>query len=164
MSALIVIMMVLSVSAAYAETLLPDGKYTLDIRVPDNTNSASIGGRMFIDTDMAIEPSITLNLQSKDSDAGQESGTILGFSGGLMKYLSQNRVSPYLRAGGNLTLYFGDAYKKNDTRLSGYAGLGAEYMITKELSIRASVNGGLQLSPNFALWTYTNDLILSFFF
>jgi len=131
-SALMVIMVVLSAASAYADTLLPDGQYTLDIRVPDNTGSASIGGRVFIDTDMAIEPSITLNLQSKDSDAGKQSGTILGVSGGLMKYLSQSRVSPYLRAGGNLTLYFGDAYKNNDTRLSGYAGLGAEYMITKE--------------------------------
>ncbi len=163
-SALMVIMVVLSASSAYADTLLPDGQYTLDISVPDNPDSPLIGGRMFIDTDMAIEPAIALNLQSKDSDAGKQSGTILGVSGGLMKYLSQGRVSPYLRAGGILILYFGDAYKANDTLLGGYAGLGAEYMITKELSLRASVNGELQLSPNFSLETSTSDLILSFFF
>ena len=168
-SALIVIMITLPVSFASAEIFLPDGQYTLDISIPNDSNKPFVGGRMFIDEDTAIESSVVLNLQSKDSGSGTESGpvlggTVLGISAGIMKYLSRNRVSPYLRAGGELRLYFGDAYKNTDTLLRGRAGLGAEYMITKELSIRASLNGVLQLSPNFTLMTSTQDIVLSFFF
>ena len=119
---------------------------------------------MFLDSDSAIEAAVTLNRQSEDRDSGQASGTKIGALGGYMKYISQGKVSPYWQAGGALVLYSGDAYRNQDTELSGYVGIGAEYMIVNNVSIRGSVNGSLQLSPSTDLWTSSSDVILSFYF
>ena len=160
-STLLIAATTLSAPMVFAEVPLRDGKYTLDI---GTSGSSWVGGRMFLDSDSAIEASATLNRQSEDRDSGQASGTKIGASGGYMKYLSQSKVSPYWRAGGALVLYSGDAYRNQDTQLSGYVGVGAEYMIVNNVSIRGSVNGSLQLSPSTDLWTSSSDVTLSFFF
>ncbi len=158
---LLVAVTALSASNVFADTATQDGKYTLDI----GTNGSSwIGGRMFLGSDSAIEAMATLKQQSNDNDSGQQSGTKIGASGGLMKYISQGTVSPYWRVGGTLTLLSGDTYKNQDNRLSGYVGLGAEYKITNGISIRGSVNGTLQISPTVDLWTSSSDVKVSFFF
>lgn len=132
----------------------PNNKqYSLDITVPDN-GGTFVGGRMFLSKDTAIEANGTVGLE--------EDGTRLIASGGLMKYLSHARVSPYLRAGGTVALYFGNKYAQGSD-LRGYAGVGAEFMITEELSLRTSVNAQLTINP-VTVMTSTSNLSLSFLF
>jgi len=151
-----------SISSAIAEETSTNKKYSIDITVPDNNNTF-VGGRMFIDSETAIEVMGTAQLLGKDNDAGLKGGTQIIASGGIMKYINHGRVSPYLRAGGTVALYFGDRFTNKDNDLQGYAGVGAEFMFTDELSLRASVNAILAISP-FQLTTTSSDLNLSFLF
>ncbi len=145
-----------------ANELPTDKKFTIDIASPGiATGSPTVGGRMFLSSDTAIEIAGNLQLLGKDGDT--PGGTQLSATGGIMKYMSKGRVSPYMRAGGGIGLYFGDRFTAQDNTLQGYAGVGAEFMITQELSLRASVNGELMISP-FVIATKTSELSLSFFF
>jgi len=155
---------VLAVFATGSQAIeLPtDKQFTLDVFSPGaNTSGPTVGGRMFLSSDTAIEAAGTLQLLGKDG--GIPGGTVMAASGGIMKYISKGRVSPYMRAGGSVGLYFGDRFNNQDNTVSGYAGVGAEFMITQELSLRASVNGVLAISP-FKIATQTSELGLSFFF
>lgn len=150
-------------------SLAADKKYSLDIAVPNNVGAPAagspfVGGRMFINEDTAIEVSgSTIQLLGKDTNAGTLGGTQIVASGGIMQYISKGRVSPYLHAGGTISLFFGDRFTGTDNAIQGYAGIGAEFMFTDELSLRTSVNAVLGISP-FVLTTNTTDLTLSFLF
>jgi len=135
--------------------------------VPNGVNAQNalntVGGRIFVDDELVVEAMAALQINGEDKDAGIASGTLISATGGIMKYLSKGRVSPYLRAGGGVVILSGDAYKNQDSRVMAYAGVGAEFSITDQISIRSSVNGVLTTGP-FTLSTATSDLILSFMF
>lgn len=153
-----------SMSSSYAIEPPADKKFTLDFSNPGvGTGEESIGGRMFLSPDIAIEAEVSLQLDGKDNDAGLKGGTSIFIAGGVMKYLSKGRVSPYMHGGGAIELYFGDRYDGKDNDVKGYGGIGAEFMITEELSLRTSVDAILAISP-FKIATVTSGLTLSFFF
>ena len=163
-SAFFSLILVASATATHAAEPPVDKKFTLDISSPGTfSGQPSVGGRMFIDANTALEASGNIQLTGKDTNAGVLGGTQIVATGGIMKYISKGRVSPFIRAGGTVGIYFGDRYANTDNDLQGYAGVGAEFMITQELSLRASANGMLAISP-FKLVTGTSDLTLSFFF
>ncbi len=151
----------LGVSGVNAEEPSSGKTYSLDISVPDEDNT-TVGGRMFLDEELALEAVGTLRINNEDKDAGVQDGTRLLVTAGIMKYFSKARVSPYMRAGGGIEILSGDQYNR-DTNLHAYAGVGAEFMITEEFSLRASANAMIITSP-FTITTGTNDLTLSFLF
>lgn len=151
-------------TASYAVEPPAEKKFTLDISSPGVGSSRPfVGGRMFISSDTAIEATGNIQMNGTDSNAGLKGGTQVVTSGGVMKYISKGRVSPFIRAGGTINLSFGDRYANTSNDLQGYTGIGAEFMITQELSLRASANGVLAISP-FKIATGTSDISLSFFF
>lgn len=135
-------------------------KLTIDIT--PSISTSTIGGRIFIADDSAVVVNGRLSTQAEDKDSGQLSGTILGINGAIMKYFSRNTLSPFWQAGGGITIYSGDAYKNRDAELTGLAGIGAEYAFNKNLSIRSVVGASLQLTPAFALSTFSNAVTLSY--
>jgi len=145
-----------------AEETSAGKSYSLDITVPDN-DGATVGGRLFLDSELAVEASGTFQISDEDKDTGVADGTRLFVAAGIMKYLSKGRVSPYMHAGAGIEILSGDRYDNQDSNLRGYAGVGAEFMITDELSLRASADAMLKTSP-FTIATFTNDLTLSFLF
>ena len=161
LAATVTLMFGLGVSTANAEEP-PSGKsYSLDVTVPDEDNT-TVGGRLFLDDGMALEATGTLQIIDEHEVTGLD-GTRLLVRAGIMKYLSQGRVSPYIRAGAGVEVLSGDHYDNRDTNLQAYAGVGAEFMITDELSLRASADAVLITSP-FTIATGTTDLTLSFLF
>ena len=153
----------LSFSIAFAADEKSAGKsYSIDVAVPDADNT-TVGGRLFLDDGMALEATGTLQINDEDKDAGVADGTRLLVRAGIMKYLSQGRVSPYMRAGAGVEVLSGDRYDNRDTNLQAYAGVGAEFMITSEFSLRVSADAAIITSP-FIIATGTSDLTLSFLF
>ncbi len=142
-----------STAAFSSNSPASQGEYTLDLIF---TGSSWVGGRFFFDDEKALEGAITLN-----TDDTLASTISFGARAGIMQYIeASNDLLPYWRAGITLWSYQGNI----DDVMRAYAGLGVEYMITDDVSIRGSVNGNLGISPNSYLSTSSSALELSFFF
>ncbi len=141
------------------------GLSALNVSVP-YSNSATVGGKYFIDKKSAVEGGISFNFQHEKDDE-QEDGLGFEISGAYLQYIDVKRISPYLKYGGKLSYAMGDYYENKDEDEFGMAaiiGVGAEYFVTRQFSISAEALMEFQVAPCVRFHTITPAIKASFYF
>ena len=148
------------------ETSLRAGAFSLDVAIPES-DSVLIGGKYFLSNNTALECGASLNLQAEKESKGQEDGYATEISGAYVYYLSNSRISPYLKGGATVSYKTGDYYENRNVDGFGLgllAGFGTEFFVTKEFSISAQAQINVQFSPTIYFRTFTPLLKASFYF
>ena len=142
------------------------GLSALTVSVP-YSNSATVGGKYFLDRKSAVEGGFSFNFQHEKESENQEDGLMFEISGAYVQYLDIDRISPYLKYGGKISYAMGDYYELKDEDEFGMAaiiGIGAEYFVTPQFSIAAEALMEFQLSPCVRFHTITPAIKASFYF
>ena len=143
-------------------------KYALRVLAPLE-GTPTIGGRMMLNESTGIDVDFALNFASDTKD-GEREGFALDTTVAYLHYLNKGRVSPYYKAGVNLSLYTGDKEFSTENNPNGGdddvtlgAGLGAEFFVIPEFSIFAEAGLAIAFSP-FTIDTFTPRAGLAFYF
>ena len=149
------------------------GMLSLDLTIlPLNTDTVSdpkaiaiLGGKYFLTDSSAIEGGVGFSFRGEKTSEFQEKGWGLGLYGAYVYYLTNKRISPYLKAGLGITSKNGDHYEPDDDfGFNALGGLGAEFFVTKEFSISAEALMRLQLSPTVIFESVEPSIKASFYF
>ena len=138
----------------------------ISVSVPFS-NSATVGGKYFLDNKSAVEGGLSFNFQHEKEDENQEDGLMFEISGAYIQYLEVERISPYLKFGGKMSYAMGDHYElreEDEFGLSAIIGIGAEYFVTPQFSIAAEALMDFQLAPAVRFQTVTPAIKASFYF
>jgi hypothetical protein len=145
----------------------PAKKYALRMLAPLE-DTATIGGRMMLDEDTGIDLDFSFNFAS-DTEEGEQEGLALDVTAAYFQYFSKGRISPYYKAGINVSVYTDDKeFSKNnedggDDDIALGAGLGAEFFVIPEFSLFAEAMLAVAFSP-FTIGTSTPRAGLAFYF
>ncbi len=169
---LIMIVIMIFTALTYAEETwstensLYMGATALDIYAPlDGT--ARIGGRYFLSDGAALELALSFRFQNEESDVAQAGGGMFSLQAAYDYYLTDTRVSPYLKGGLEFGYAGGDEYENSndDGFLFGIlGGFGAEFFIIKQFSVSGEALVIMQFSPSVIIATVTPRVKASFFF
>ncbi len=130
--------------------------------------STVIGMRMLMSNTTAIDIDFAFDYQSDETvianNAVSAKGLTLGIAGSLVNYFHKERVSPYIKFGGGLTLFSGDKADIRDNSVEVFAGLGTEFFVTPEFSLFVEAGLGVPLSPDFGITSNTSTVGVAFYF
>lgn len=144
-----------------------ENKYALRMLAPLD-DVTTIGGRMMLDESTGIDVDFAFNFAS-DTKEGELEGLALDTTVAYFQYFSKGRVSPYYKAGVNLSLHTDDKEVSNDNANGGDdditlgAGIGAEFFVIPEFSLFAEAGLAIAFSP-FTIDTFTPRAGLAFYF
>ncbi len=101
-----------------------------------------IGAMIYLDN-FALRPTLQFGTTKQDNGT-ERSASIFGLGAAIIKHLNENRISPYYGAG----LDFSSSKEDNSTERSAsefsiYGLLGVDFYITKNVSLGAEYNAGL---------------------
>jgi opacity protein-like surface antigen len=144
-----------------------------------------MGARMMLDEKTGIDLDFIFNFAS-DTKNGESEGLALALTASYFQYFKKERLSPYYKAGVNLSIFTddkdidtndveeaevaaalnelgfeSDSHGDDDITLS--AGLGTEYFVTPEFSLFAEALLKISFSP-FTVETVSPQAGLSFYF
>jgi len=143
-------------------------KYALRVLAPLDDTTV-IGGRMMLDENTGIDVDFAFNFASDTKD-GELEGLALDTTVAYFQYFDKGRVSPYYKAGVNLSVHTDDKdFSSNnnpdggDDDITLAAGIGAEFFVIPEFSLYAEGMLAIAFSP-FTIDTFTPRAGLAFYF
>lgn len=162
----VILIMFFGTAFAQEETSLHSRAFSLDVAIPES-DSLLIGGKYFLSNNTALDCAASLSLQAEKESKGLEDAYATEISGAYVYYLSDSRISPYLKGGVTVSYKTGDYYEsrnEDDFGLGLLAGFGTEFFVTKEFSISAQAQINVQFSPTIYFGSFTPLLKASFYF
>jgi len=154
------------------------GMVSLDLTIlPVNTDVPSdpkaiaiLGGKYFLTDSSALEGGFGISWRNEKTyndplKDDQKKGFGLGLYGAYVYYMTNKRISPYLKVGLGISSRSGAHYEPyDDFGFDALGGLGAEFFVTKEFSISTEALLRLQLSPTVIFESVEPSIKASFYF